>query len=53
MVVYQLSFFRSKSERVRQRHLVGNNGLIIENKAVFRYVGFNVNGSNDGTSKNP
>ena len=48
MVVDQLRFFqRSQIYKVRQRKLVGKNGVIIKNKGDIHYVDCNVTGPND------
>ena len=51
--VIKCFFQRSQSSNNRQRNLVGKNGVIIKNTLDIHYVDYNVNGSNDGTSKNP
>ena len=48
-----LFFQRSQSDKVRQRNLVGKNGVIIKNKGYIHYFDCYVTGSNDGTSKDP
>ena len=47
----KLVFQISKSAKVRQRNLVGINGVIIENKGDTNYVYCNVTLSNAGKSK--
>ena len=50
MVVDQLRFFqRSQIYKVRQRKLVGKNGVIIKNRVDTHYFDYNVTSSNDGT----
>ena len=40
-------FLISQSKKVRQRKLVGKNGVIIKNKGDIHYVDCNITGSND------
>ena len=51
--VYDINIYfqRSQSEKVRQRKIVGKNGVIIKKKGEIHYVDCNVTGSNHGTPK--
>ena len=49
----KIDFKRYHSSKVRQRNIVGKNGIIIQKKGDSHYIYFNVTDSNNGTSKDP